>query len=72
MARRRSSHWKLKYAAAAAVLIAAAVLLFMHRGRVIEFIQGAGAPPVKEKQVGYKPEDRRKLEQLINTDAKND
>lgn len=72
MARRRNSHWKLKYIAAALVLVAAAVFAFMHRGQVIEYVQGMAAPPVKEKQVGYKAEDRRKLEQLINTDAKND
>ncbi len=73
MVRRRKS-WKLKYAIVAAALVAAAAAIFIYRGNGMEYWHRltAPAPVVTQKQVGYKAEDRHKLEQLINTDAKND
>ena len=71
-----------KSAAFLAVMFSLCVFLFLHRETINTAINGI-ASVVKEKiaadkaikkplQAGYKQEDRKKLEQLVNEEAKHD
>ncbi len=57
----------LKYLAAASVVAAAGVFLFLHYNAKENTL-----PPPEKHQTGYKAEDREKLEQLIHQGAKDD
>ncbi len=65
--RRRKRIGRLKILAV--VIIAAAVggFFFLRRD-----MNKNAAPPVEKHQIGYKAEDRQKLEQLIHQGAKSD